>query len=92
MAVQKDDLTHENTVVRARYVFAGAGGGSLRLLQKAGIPEIAGYAGMPVSGNLSKCLVPRTVHRCPTPCTEHCCPTPYTEHCCPMGQSYMRSH
>ena len=43
VAVQKNDLSQSNSVVRARYVFAGAGGGSLRVLQKAAIPEIQGY-------------------------------------------------
>jgi len=37
-------------VVRARFVFVGAGGGALRLLQKSGIDEAKGYGGFPVSG------------------------------------------
>lgn len=36
--------------VRARFVFVGAGGGALRILQKSGIPEAKGYGGFPVSG------------------------------------------
>ena len=36
--------------VRARFVFVGAGGGALKLLQKSGIPEIRGFGGFPVSG------------------------------------------
>lgn len=36
--------------VRARYVFIGGGGASLKLLQKSGIPEVQGYAGFPVGG------------------------------------------
>lgn len=40
----------KQTAVRARYVFIGAGGASLRLLQKSGIPEARGYAGFPVGG------------------------------------------
>jgi malate dehydrogenase (quinone) len=36
--------------VRARFVFVGAGGGALKLLQKSGIPEAVGYGGFPVSG------------------------------------------
>jgi len=36
--------------VHARFVFVGAGGGALRLLQKSGIPEAKGYGGFPVSG------------------------------------------
>lgn len=38
------------TRVRARFVFVGAGGGALKLLQKSGIPEARGYGGFPVSG------------------------------------------
>ncbi|GGA69920.1 putative malate:quinone oxidoreductase [Pseudoclavibacter endophyticus] len=37
-------------VTRARFVFVGAGGGALPLLQKARIPEIRGYGGFPISG------------------------------------------
>ena len=61
VAVQKDDLTQTNTVVRARYVFAGAGGGSLRILQKAQLPEIRGYAGLPVSGKFLVCQKPEVI-------------------------------
>ncbi|MEO5534086.1 MAG: malate dehydrogenase (quinone) [Pseudolysinimonas sp.] len=34
----------------ARFVFVGAGGYALNLLQKSGIPEIRGYGGFPISG------------------------------------------
>ena len=34
----------------ARFVFVGAGGGALHLLQKSGIPEIEGFGGFPISG------------------------------------------
>ena len=37
-------------VTRARFVFVGAGGRALTLLQQAGIPEIRGYGGFPISG------------------------------------------
>jgi malate dehydrogenase (quinone) len=36
--------------VVTKFVFLGAGGGALPLLQKSGIPEGKGYAGFPVSG------------------------------------------
>jgi malate dehydrogenase (quinone) len=36
--------------VNAKFVFIGAGGGALKLLQKSGIPEAEGYAGFPVGG------------------------------------------
>ena len=35
----------------AKFVFIGAGGGALHLLQKSGIPEGADYAGFPVGGS-----------------------------------------
>ncbi|MGY2734507.1 malate dehydrogenase (quinone) [Sphingomonas sp. UYP23] len=38
-------------VVNARFVFAGAGGGALPILQKSGIPEADDYAGFPVGGS-----------------------------------------
>lgn len=38
------------TTVNARFVFVGAGGGALHLLQKSGIPEIKGFGGFPISG------------------------------------------
>jgi malate dehydrogenase (quinone) len=37
--------------VDAKFVFIGAGGGALHLLQKSGIPEGADYAGFPVGGS-----------------------------------------
>jgi malate dehydrogenase (quinone) len=37
-------------IVRARFVFVGAGGAALPLLQKSGIDEIKGYGGFPISG------------------------------------------
>jgi len=48
--VVKDTRTGQKTRVNARFVFVGAGGGALHLLQKSGIPEIRGFGGFPVSG------------------------------------------
>lgn len=39
----------------ADFVFIGAGGGSLPLLQKSGIPEGKGFGGFPVSGQFMVC-------------------------------------
>lgn len=36
--------------IEARFVFVGAGGHALPLLQKSGIPEIKGFGGFPISG------------------------------------------
>ncbi|WP_420063677.1 malate:quinone oxidoreductase [Prochlorococcus marinus] len=45
----------KNRVVRSKFVFLGAGGGALSLLQKSGIPEGLSYAGFPVSGKWLIC-------------------------------------
>jgi len=47
--------------VRARFVFVGAGGYALPLLQKAGIPEIRGYGGFPISGEFLRTTNPELV-------------------------------
>ncbi|MGY6028660.1 malate dehydrogenase (quinone) [Phytobacter sp. AG2a] len=40
----------EEQVVRTKFIFIGAGGAALKLLQESGIPEAADYAGFPVGG------------------------------------------
>jgi malate dehydrogenase (quinone) len=49
--------TYDGTreTVSAGFVFIGAGGASLDLLQKSGIPEGRGYGGFPVSGIWLRC-------------------------------------
>jgi len=37
-------------VIKAKFIFIGAGGAALKLLQASGIPEAADYAGFPVGG------------------------------------------
>ena len=44
--------------VETPFVFLGAGGGALPLLQRSGIPEAADYAGFPVSGQWLVCNDP----------------------------------
>jgi malate dehydrogenase (quinone) len=51
----RDERTGAHQDVQARFVFIGAGGGSLHLLQKSGIAEAAGYGGFPVSGLWLRC-------------------------------------
>ena len=48
---------------RAKFVFIGAGGGSLPLLQKAGVDEIRGYGGFPIGGQWLICEKPEIVER-----------------------------
>jgi malate dehydrogenase (quinone) len=40
---------------QARFVFIGAGGASMPLLERTGIPEAAGYGAFPVSGQWLRC-------------------------------------
>ncbi|MGZ8252094.1 MAG: FAD-dependent oxidoreductase, partial [Methylophilaceae bacterium] len=47
--------------IDAGFVFLGAGGGALPLLQKSGIPESKGYGGFPVSGQWLVCKDPEIV-------------------------------
>ncbi|GAO00888.1 MULTISPECIES: malate:quinone oxidoreductase [Komagataeibacter] len=49
--------------VRAKFVFIGAGGGALHLLQKSGIPEARGIGGFPVSGQFLRCTNPEVVQQ-----------------------------
>ena len=54
------DTTHK---IAARFVFIGAGGGSLPLLEKSEIPEGEGFGGFPVSGQWLKCTNPEVIAR-----------------------------
>ncbi|MFL0731145.1 MAG: malate:quinone oxidoreductase [Prochlorococcus sp.] len=49
--------------VQAPFVFLGAGGGALSLLQRSGIPEAEAYAGFPVSGQWLVCSDPALTAR-----------------------------
>ncbi|MFX3648813.1 MAG: malate:quinone oxidoreductase [Paenibacillus sp.] len=48
---------------KAKFVFIGAGGGSLHLLQKTGIPEGKHIGGFPVSGIFMVCKNPKVVEQ-----------------------------
>lgn len=47
----KDTATGTKRYLEAKFVFVGAGGWALKLLQNAGIPEAKGYGLFPVSGS-----------------------------------------
>jgi len=51
----------EQFAYTARFVFVGAGGFALRLLQGAKIPEIRGFGGFPVSGEFLRTTKPEIV-------------------------------
>ena len=54
--VKLADLNTKHTkTIQAKFVFLGAGGGALPLLQKADIDESKGYGGFPVSGQWLIC-------------------------------------
>lgn len=59
----KDKTTGQKRTLNARFVFVGAGGGALHLLQKSGIPESKGFGGFPVSGQWLVCNNPDVVKR-----------------------------
>ncbi len=51
----KDHKTGGHLDIEAQFVFLGAGGSALLLLQKSGIDEAVGYGGFPVSGQWLVC-------------------------------------
>lgn len=51
----KDMKTGRKREIHAKFVFIGAGGHSLLLLEKSGIPEAKGYGGFPVGGQWLRC-------------------------------------
>jgi malate dehydrogenase (quinone) len=60
--IKIENLTqHSKVRVSSSFVFIGAGGGSLLLLEKANIPEGEGYGGFPVSGQWLKCTNPEVI-------------------------------
>ena len=59
----RNETTHETRRIGARYVFLGAGGAAITLLQKSGIPEAKGFAGFPVSGIWLRCGKPEIADR-----------------------------
>ncbi len=59
----KDNDSDKVRTVDAGFVFLGAGGGALPLLQKSDIPEAQGYGGFPVSGQWLICHDPKIVRQ-----------------------------
>ena len=55
-AVVKNRVEGGSVNISAKFVFVGAGGGAISLLQKSGIEEIKGFAGFPVSGQFIRCV------------------------------------
>jgi malate dehydrogenase (quinone) len=59
----KDLATGQVRSNRAKFVFVGAGGGSLPLLQKASIPQAKGLGGFPIGGQWLICENPDVVNQ-----------------------------
>ncbi len=59
----RNQKTGELTKLEAGFVFLGAGGGALPMLQKSGIDEARGYGGFPVSGQWLVCRKPEIVEQ-----------------------------
>jgi malate dehydrogenase (quinone) len=61
--VVKNLFNDSITSVKAKFVFIGAGGGALPLLEKSGIPEVEGYGGFPIGGQWLLTTNPKIVDR-----------------------------
>ena len=59
----RDEVGRTPQRVNAKFVFVGAGGNALKLLQRSGIPEIRGFGGFPVSGEFLRTDNPAVVAR-----------------------------
>ncbi|RMI32383.1 malate dehydrogenase (quinone) [Nocardia stercoris] len=63
-SVRVRDLEQRATrTVSARFVFVGAGGYALKLLQRAGIPEVRGHGVFPLGAEFLRCDNPEVVAR-----------------------------
>ncbi|EKJ8218871.1 malate dehydrogenase (quinone) [Citrobacter sedlakii] len=58
--LNKGEAEHQ---IKAKFVFIGAGGAALKLLQETGIPEAKDYAGFPVGGQFLVAENPDVVNR-----------------------------
>lgn len=56
-----DTIGHTPGEIKARFVFVGAGGWALKMLQRSGIPEIHGYGVFPIGGQFLKTTNPAIV-------------------------------
>ena len=59
----KDLKSGKESTVKSRFVFIGAGGAALKLLQLSGIPEARDYAGFPVGGQFLAFQAPAVAGR-----------------------------
>jgi malate dehydrogenase (quinone) len=57
----RDRATGQRSRLTAPFVFVGAGGGTLPLLQRAGVPEVRRYGAFPISGQFLRTARPDLV-------------------------------
>lgn len=57
----RDLKSKKSRKIKTPFVFIGAGGGSLPLLEKADIEEGDGYGGFPISGQWLRCMNPEII-------------------------------
>ncbi len=57
----RNSTTKKKRFILTKFIFIGAGGGALHLLEKSGIPEAKGFGGFPVSGQWLRCTNPEIV-------------------------------
>ncbi len=57
----RDRHTREKRCLKAKFVFVGAGGNALPLLQKSGITEARGFGGFPIGGRFLRSANPAIV-------------------------------
>ncbi|MEB4614717.1 malate dehydrogenase (quinone) [Leucobacter sp. M11] len=57
----RDLATGRSHTARSRFVFVGAGGYALRMLQRAKLPEVRGYAVFPLGAQFLRCDTPEIV-------------------------------
>ena len=54
--------SHEKRTIKAKFIFIGAGGAALKLMQQTKIPQAKEYAGFPVGGQFLVCDNPEVVN------------------------------
>merc|ERR550525_1878775 len=59
----KANSVRKTDQIKAKFVFVGAGGWALHMLQRSKIPEIKGYMALPVTGDWAVCQNPEVVKK-----------------------------
>jgi malate dehydrogenase (quinone) len=91
----RDRETGARRRMRAPYVFVGAGGGTLPLLQKARVPEVRRYGAFPISGRFLRTSRPELVAAHRAKVYGHAAPgaptisVPHLDHRTVDGQEYL---